>query len=226
MPVIIFNGPPGCGKDAACLFYKNMGYTHLSFKEELFKETFRFFGVSKEWFMEGYEDRAIKEEPVSELQIAGKKLSRRDALIYVSEQYIKVKYGKDYFGKQLVKQMTAEGLFCVSDGGFQEELSPIINRFGAESIIIVQLTREGCDFSSDSRRYFNGNLVEEFVLESETPIFKNHILPNQFPIRTYRVHNNGSIRMFHETLQKIHDKESNERKINKKEEGSTDSDIT
>jgi hypothetical protein len=225
LPVVIFNGPPGCGKDAACLLYKNMGYTHLSFKEELFKETFNFFGVSKEWFMKGYEDRAVKEKAVPELKVNDKSLSRRDAMIYVSEQYIKVKYGKDYFGKQLSKQITSEGLFCVSDGGFQEELSPIINKFGAESITIIQLTREGCDFSSDSRRYFNGNLVQEFMLGKETPIVKCHFLPDQFPIRTYRVHNNDSIESFHRTLQAIHEKESNDRKINQKAEGVTDKDI-
>ena len=84
MPVVIFNGPPGCGKDAACLLYKNMGYTHLSFKEELFKETFKFFGVSKEWFMKGYENRDIKEKPVPQLKVSGKSFSRRDAMIYVS----------------------------------------------------------------------------------------------------------------------------------------------
>lgn len=225
MPVVIFNGPPGCGKDAACLFYKNMGYKHLSFKEELFKETFKFFGVSKEWFMKGYEDRSVKEKPVPELRISGKMLSRRDAMIYVSEKYIKVKYGKDFFGQKLAKQMTADGLFCVSDGGFQEELSPIINKFGAESITIIQLTREGCDFSSDSRRYFNGNLIEEFILGTETSIVKCHFLPDQFPIRTYRVHNNDSIESFHRTLHAIHEKESNGRKINQKEEGDTDSNI-
>lgn len=222
MPVIIFNGPPGTGKDAACLFFQNLGYKHLSFKEELFRETFRFFGVSKGWFMKGYEDRSIKEKPVPELRISGKMLSRRDAMIYVSEKYIKVKYGKDYFGKKLAEQMTHDGLFCVSDGGFQEELTPIINKFGAESITLVQLTRKGCDFSSDSRRYFNGNLVEEFILGKESPIIKSHMLPDQFPIRTYRVHNNGSINKFHSTLQLIHEKENNDRKINQKEEGDAD----
>ena len=225
MPVVIFNGPPGCGKDAACLLYKNMGYTHLSFKEELFKETFKFFGVSKAWFMKGYENRDIKEKPMPQLKVSGKSFSRRDAMIYVSEKFIKPKYGKDYFGKQLANQMTSEGLFCVSDGGFQEELSPIINKFGAESITIIQLTREGCDFSSDSRRYFNGNLVQEFMLGKETPIVKCHFLPDQFPIRTYRVHNNDSIESFHRTLRAIHEKESNDRKINQKAEGVTDKDI-
>jgi hypothetical protein len=225
LPVVIFNGPPGCGKDAACLFYQNIGYKHLSFKEELFKETFKFFGVSKGWFMKGYENRDIKEKPVGQLRVNGTSFSRRDAMIYVSEQFIKPKYGKDYFGKQLSKRMTEDGLFCVSDGGFQEELSPIINKFGAESITIIQLTREGCDFSSDSRRYFNGNLVQEFILGKETPIVKSHLLPDQFPIRTYRVHNNDSIESFYRTLQAIHEKESNDRKINQKEEGDTDKNI-
>ena len=175
--------------------------------------------------MEGYENRDIKEKPMPQLKVSGKSFSRRDAMIYVSEQFIKPKYGKDYFGKQLSKQMTPEGLFCVSDGGFQEELSPIINKFGAESITIIQLTREGCDFSSDSRRYFNGNLVQEFMLGKETPIIKCHFLPDQFPIRTYRVHNNDSIESFHRTLQAIHEKESNDRKINQKAEGVTDKNI-
>jgi hypothetical protein len=219
LPVVIFNGPPGCGKDAACLFYKSIGYTHLSFKEELFKETIRFFGVSRDWFMEGYDNRDIKEKPVSELQIAGKKLSRRDAMIYVSEKYIKPKYGKEYFGTQLSKNMNETDLFCVSDGGFQEELSPIINKFGAENITIIQLTREGCNFSSDSRRYLNGNLINEFILGKETSIVQCHILPEQLNISTYRVHNNGTLEEFHGTLQMIHEKEVNGRKINKKEKG-------
>lgn len=222
MAVLIFNGPPGCGKDAACSFYETLGYTHLSFKEELFKETIRFFGVSREWFMEGYNNREIKETPVPELRIAGKKLSRRDAMIYVSEDYIKPKYGKEYFGKKLAEQITIDGNFCVSDGGFQEELSPIINKFGAEIIVVIQLTREGCNFSSDSRRYFNGNLVEEIVLGKQTPIIKSHLLPEQPYIRTYRVHNNGTKDEFYSAIQMIHEKESNGRKINKKEKGDTD----
>ena len=140
-------------------------------------------------------------------------------MIYVYEKFIKPKYGEDYFGKRLSDQMTNTGLFCVSDGGFQEELTPIINKFGAGSITLVQLTREGCDFSSDSRRYFDGILVEEFILGKETPLVKCHLLPTKFPIRTYRVHNNDSIESFHRTLQTIHEKESNDRKINQKEEG-------
>ena len=217
MRVIIFNGPPGSGKDEACIFFKNIGYVHLSFKDQLFKETFDFFNVSKHWFMEGYEIRKIKEKPVSQLMVNDLMLSRRDAMIHVSENIIKPKYGKSYFGLKISEQIVGDMLYCISDGGFEEELSPIINKIGAENIAIVQLTREGCDFSSDSRRYINGVITEEFVLDKKTEIQKHHVLDNKFPIRTYRVHNNSSIEDFHAVLQLIHEKENNGREIIKKE---------
>jgi hypothetical protein len=207
--IVIFNGPPGAGKDEACLFFKQLGYKHLSFKEELFKETFKYFNVSSEWFMNDYNNRSVKEMPVEELQVDGIMLSRRDAMIYVSEKYIKPKFGSDYFGQQLSNHIDKDGNFSVSDGGFIEELTPIINRVGADNIILVQLTREGCDFSSDSRRYFNGNLVKEFVLDKETPISTEHVLTKKNPIRTYRVHNNGTANEYHMALNAIHEKESN-----------------
>lgn len=207
--IIIFNGPPGAGKDEACLYLKKLGYKHLSFKDELFKETFKFFGVSKGWFMKGYENRSIKEKPVPQLKVSGNMLSRRDAMIYVSEKYIKPKYGNDYFGKQLAKHINKEGNFSVSDGGFAEELVPIINKVGTDNIVLVQLTRDGCDFSSDSRRYFNGDLIQEFILGGETSIAEEHILSKKFPIRTYRVHNNGTVNEFHMALNSIHEKENN-----------------
>lgn len=207
--IVIFNGPPGAGKDEACLFFKQLGYKHLSFKEELFKETFKYFNVSAEWFMNDYNNRSVKEMPVEELKVDGVQLSRRDAMIYVSEKYIKPKFGSDYFGQQLSNHIDKDGNFSVSDGGFIEELTPIINRVGADNIILVQLTREGCDFSSDSRRYFNGNLVKEFVLDKETPISAEHVLTKKIPIRTYRVHNNGTVKEFHMALNSIHEKESN-----------------
>ena len=217
--IVIFNGPPGTGKDIACLYFKKLGYNHLSFKDELFKETFKFFDVSKEWFMEGYNDRSIKELPVQELRVDGKALSRRDAMIYVSEKYIKPKYGKEFFGAKLAEQIKYDCFYCVSDGGFEEELTPVINKIGADNVILVQLTRDGCDFSSDSRKYFNGSLVKEFVLGRETSISKFHILSKKFDIRTYRVHNNGTLEEFHGVLRTIHEKERNVQ--NKKSKGDT-----
>lgn len=215
MSVIIFNGPPGSGKDAACEFFKRYGFEHLSFKEELFKETFKFFNVSKEWFMEGYNDRSVKEKNVPELEVNGNMLSRRDAMIYVSEEYIKPKYGDDYFGLQASKRIQPDRNYCFSDGGFASELFPIINKIGLSDICIVQLTRDGCDFSSDSRRYIDGEILQEYVIDKKTEISKIHILDQKFPIRTYRIHNNGNIEEFKTILHKIYEKESNEQQGSK-----------
>lgn len=213
--IVIFNGPPGTGKDEACLYLKKLGYKHLSFKEELFKATTDYYGVSLDWFLEGYNDRSIKEKPESRLD----GFSRRQAMIYVSEEIIKPTHGKEFFGSKLAKQIEDDCFYCVSDGGFEEELTPVINKIGADNIILVQLTRDGCDFSSDSRKYFNGNLIEEFVLRKETSIANFDILSKKFDIRTYRVHNNGTIEEFHGVLLKIHEKESDVQ--NKKTKGDT-----
>jgi len=204
--IVIFNGPPGSGKDAAASYFKKLGFKHLSFKHVLFRETAREFDVSYNWFMDDYDNREVKERPEERLR----GLSRREALIYTSEEVIKPRYGKDFFGVCVAKEVRDDVDYCISDGGFVEELVPLINRVGADNIILVQLTREGCDYSSDSRRYFNGNLVKEYVIGESTPIIKEHVLAHEFPIRTYRVHNNGSLTEFHHALKDIHTKECNE----------------
>lgn len=204
--IVIFNGPPGSGKDEAALYFKRRGFKHLSFKYVLFRETVKEFGVSYDWFMNDYDNRLVKERPEEKLR----GMSRRESLIYTSEEVIKPKYGKDFFGVQVSKEVRDGVDYCISDGGFVEELVPLINRVGADNMVLVQLTREGCDYSSDSRRYFNGNVVKEYVIENCTQIIREHVLPQEFPIRTYRVHNNGSLTEFHQVLHDIHEKECNE----------------
>jgi hypothetical protein len=207
--IFILNGPPGSGKDSACSILKILGYKHLSFKYHLFRETAKYFNISIDWFMDGYDDRRIKER--SEDWLNG--FSRREALIYVSEEIIKPTHGSDYFGKKAAEEMQPNVLYCFSDGGFKEELQPIINKLGTENIILIQLTREGCSFSSDSRRYISGTNIQEYVLGKETPIQKTYILDGNMPIKTYRVHNNSTEEEFHSVLIQIHEKESNARKI-------------
>jgi hypothetical protein len=204
--IFLFNGPPGSGKDEACKFCKSKGFTHLSFKTQLFIETAKLFGVDLDWFMSEYE--SAKEIKVKELN----GMSRRQALIYTSEVHIKPIYGLDYFGKKVAEEMYSNTDYCFSDCGFNDEVIPIINKLGADAIILIQLTREGCDFSSDSRRYINGTLIEEFILGKNTPLNELYLLKEHMPIKTYRVHNNSTASDFHAVLQKIHEKEQNARK--------------
>jgi broad-specificity NMP kinase len=114
--IIIFNGPPGSGKDEAASYFKLRGFKHLSFKYVLFQETLSFFGVDEEWFMNGYNDRTVKERPEDLLD----GMSRREAMIYVSEVITKPAFGNDIFGVHVASEIEDEKDYAVSDGGFEE----------------------------------------------------------------------------------------------------------
>jgi hypothetical protein len=204
MKYIIFNGPPGSGKDEACHFLKvNYGYRHLQFKDQLFIDTAEYFNVSLDWFLSDYDNRSTKEMPVKELN----GFSRRAALIHVSEDIVKKKYGKDYYGLKTAEKIDSVSDYCFSDGGFIEEVLPVINTVGQDNICIVQLYRNGCYFSSDSRNYINGILEEEFGNSQSWSHFKN--TQEDLPIRMYRVNNDASVSNFHQNIRKILRKEAN-----------------
>lgn len=201
---VIFNGPPGSGKDEACHFLKaNYGFKHLQLKYQLFIDTAQYYGVSIEWFMNDYNDRTLKELPRDELN----GLSKRQALIHVSENVMKPKFGKDYYGQVTAEKVDRVSSYCFSDGGFIEEIIPIINTVGQEKICIVQLYRVGCSFSSDSRNYINGILQDDLGTNQESQI--QNLEPPTLPIRMYRLHNNTSVSDFHQNIRKILRKEAN-----------------
>jgi hypothetical protein len=197
--IIIFNGPPGAGKDEAANIFKLHQFEHLSFKEELFKATFTEFCVSEEWFMAGYDDRTIKERPEKELR--GR--SRRQALIYTSEDEIKPKFGKSFFGDKVASRVTQGRNYVISDGGFSEEVQPLIDKVGAEEVLVIQLTRSGCSFEGDSRRYINGDFRQEYAVGGKTKIPAEYILETKLACPVYRFHNNSSLPDFHTELTKL-----------------------
>ena len=199
--IVIFNGPPAAGKDEATAQFINRGFKHLSFKDVLIDETCKYFKVTRESFMHGYDDRNVKEEPVSALMCR----SRREALIHVSEDIIKPKYGKSFFGEKVAEKIQDGVHYAISDGGFSEEIAPILERISAEDIILVQLLREGCSYSSDSRRYFNGDLKKEIIVGKPSFINEEDILPTKLPLHTFRIHNNGCLDAFHSALTDVHD---------------------
>lgn len=206
--ILLFNGPPASGKDQAAGYFKAKGYKHLSFKHQLFKETFKYFGVSEDWFMEDYDNRIVKEQP--SIHLGG--LSRREALIYTSETVIKPKKGLDYFGKMVAEEIDTTKDYVISDGGFADELIPIINKIGSDSFVLVQIVREGCDYSKDSRRYIDGKIVHEYVLSHKTAIDPKYVLDHKFDdVRTHRIHNNSSINDLNTALEEIYEKECNVR---------------
>lgn len=202
--ITIFNGPPGSGKDEACSHLVSIfGFKHLSFKEQLIDDTIDYFSVNRKWFLDGYDIRAVKERPEELLR----GLSRRQALIHVSENVMKPKFGASFYGDKVAAKIDCVSRYCVSDGGFNEEIMPIINTSGSDSILIIQLLRDGCSFIHDSRRYFNGVVSDEIIIGNQSHINDAHVYIDKVPVKTYRIHNNGSLKDFFQAIRNIHIKE-------------------
>lgn len=201
--IIIFNGPPGSGKDHACEVLSKefgLGFIHLSFKYELFKAVINYYNVDKNWFMEGYNDRKRKDEPEPLLNF----LSRRQAMIHVSEDIIKPQYGNDYFGKMSSKAIKQGHHYCFSDGGFPVESIPLINT--GEEVILFQLMRDGCDFSQDSRKYMVNlkGCKKEITIGSQTVLGPDNFdFSKPLDIDLYRIHNNGTASEFTKALAQL-----------------------
>ena len=196
--IVIFNGPPGSGKDDACLKMMEYGYIHLSFKGELYKEVVDFYNVDYNWFMEGYANRDIKEN-VREQRLGWK--TRREAMIYVAESVIKPFHGKDYFGKKVLDQIDPTKNYCISDAGYAEEVQPLVDAFGEELISIIQIERTDCDFSSDKRRYIgepNSGTFPVYHNQEKKPIEEpREFIKTNFSVDTYMIRNNTTLENFH-----------------------------
>lgn len=171
--VIILNGPPNSGKDVIAEELSALtGMKHSRFKTALYEYTASLFKLDVALVKELATNRDTKEVPHSCFtlpysQVVGLyrylektaprltsycQISPREALVYASELQAKPKHGKDYFGKLAAMALFAEGN-VFSDGGFPEELTPIVETAGAENVFIIRLYREGTSFAGDSRNY-------------------------------------------------------------------------
>ena len=189
--VLIMNAPPGAGKDtlagdddwcqlvgdillADYQFDKGGRFScdveHISFKSGMFDILPSVLhvgldpdGVSE--FYDRYDDRALKEQPWDKL--GG--LSPRQFMIFLSENFMKVVFGKDVFGKFSARLASypvygAGGEVCVfSDGGFTEEVNEVAKAVGAENVYVLQWEAEGCSFDNDSRRYLSSDEIIDGV---------------------------------------------------------------
>jgi len=167
--IIIFNGPPMSGKDLFADLLRSyilkvsinkdllLYPTRPTFKSSLVDFTKKYYIIDDNEWDKRYDNRKLKETPWDKLN----GLSQREALIDMSENKIKPTLGKDFFGKAMVinlKNTESQGSKIkdypiISDGGFKEELQPLIDEFGADKIVVFRLHREGYDFSGDSRGY-------------------------------------------------------------------------
>jgi hypothetical protein len=154
-PRIIFvQGPPGSGKDAiGTLLSKRIPNSKIvKFAEVLKNRTHALYGLyDKYGFLPHYAFDATKDQPSPDFL----GLTPRQAYIAVSETYFKPQHGKDVFGVFLAAQLKTDGtVYIVTDSGFPAEAKPIIEKFGDDQCVVLQMFRRGKTFAGDSRGYW------------------------------------------------------------------------
>lgn len=170
MKVIILNGPIGSGKDTIAARLVEMfrgtwaddtAVARWCFKDELWRclgEHFMLSDIDLKRLKARHDDRALKEIPVHSLG----NLSTRQALIYISEDVMKPRLGKDVFGWYAAATLAdlkecGYRMAIGSDGGFIEELRPIARKY--ETYVFRLLGRGS--YEGDSRRYLEPEETEQ-----------------------------------------------------------------
>lgn len=166
---IILNGAPESGKDSLKKEFfhlrpysmPSMWIEHGSFAKPL-KDILQIkFNLTNEEVQELDSNHVLKNTPQD--RFGGK--SWRDCCMYLSVD-LKKEFGEDYFGKHMIKRI--EQTFntntsfsrqfpslIISDSGFDLEVVPIIDKFGADNVHVIKIIREGFDFKKDSRKYLD-----------------------------------------------------------------------
>ena len=169
---IILNAPPNAGKDTVAeALCEAIGAIHMEMKDHLYTVTASLFNMPRVKLNEMCTDRDRKDRQTQLLvlpidkynllcRITGSKpvrgvspkschaISPREALIYTSELVVKPSFGRDYFGKIANANIQPCGA-VFSDGGFDDELPPIL--IGQSDVYIIKFNREGCTWDGDSR---------------------------------------------------------------------------
>ena len=216
--IVIFNAAPNAGKDVSADYmhsYFQSGQ-RLSFKEALYEDTAKYFDIDVNDLIEYHEDRSLKEQ-ASEmfpkydkhslkqyffalLFVIGAVFyirylmslgyySSREALIHVSENIIKPKLGKDYYGLKVLDKVSSstERFSFASDGGFRSEILPLLD--AGYNVYIVHLERLGATFDNDSRKLLT---EDDFKGEDGSMKYKN--------LKFVKMDNNGSLDDLYKTI--------------------------
>lgn len=163
---VVLNGPPGCGKDTIANILVGKGDTDIGnfipmvkhqFKDALYEHTAKHFNVDLDRFIHFASDRELKDS-TSLAGLGGR--TPRQALIHVSEDIFKPRFGNNYFGKveaervrELIGRMDSSTTVIYPDGGFPDEVLELDAVF--DHVLIIRLHRDGFDFSGDSRDYIS-----------------------------------------------------------------------
>jgi len=148
MKVLLFNGPPGSGKDTiarAVLPFLPGRVDTFKLAQPIRNWVCSTLGVPDEW-IEGH-----KADPFP--TFGG---TVREAMIWYSESVMKPRFGPTVFADILVRNLAAStaAYATVTDCGFQTEVDVV--RREHPTAHLFQMHRDGCSFKGDSRYWVWG----------------------------------------------------------------------
>lgn len=179
--IIFLTGKPGTGKDTLAIALNDyMRSPHLKLGDPLMNIMKIMFNIDDEYIEEINKDRKLKELPSDVFH--GK--SYRECMIWMAEECIKPKFGKDFFIKNLINRIENtkfKDIFLVSDLGFKnDELSHIDGE--KYKTYIIKIKRNDIDSSVvDSREDIDENLfatidndgsIENFIAKGKDIFMK------------------------------------------------------
>lgn len=141
MKIIALNGPAGSGKDTLASLLIPLGYQHYKFSSPLKGALSQFLPSSI--------DPAIHKD-----HILPNGLTVRQALISLSEDWVKPTFGQAHFGELLAHQLKScsHTRVVLSDSRFAEELTPTLE---LGTVLVVRIYRPGHSFEGDSGSYYD-----------------------------------------------------------------------
>ena len=158
--IYILNAPPASGKDTLSDYLvKEHGWCKEQMKTPLFTIAAAMLGLTLEQFMLLYSNREWKETYHQTI-----KMTPRQLLILISEDFVKPVCGQNAFGVLATRRLLLQDIdknTVFSDGGFVEEIKPLVETFGKETVIVIRIHRKGCTFDGDSRSYITDKQADE-----------------------------------------------------------------
>jgi hypothetical protein len=208
---IVLNGPPGSGKDFAAKLlvpFINQEYPwvqarHMKFAKPLKEAVHKLLAIPHS----PEEMEGDKKDEKTRLFYG---MSPREAYIAMSEDFAKKHFGTDVFGRLAVRQMQfAANTNCAvfSDGGFVEELLPVIDFVGIKHFLIIEISasRNGkvLTFANDSRDYVAASLRMK-LHDERGPATASKLnvisIPNDFDREIFTLLATGAAKKFFDKL--------------------------
>jgi hypothetical protein len=151
--VVLFNGPPGSGKDyAAKQVWWGDGNFRFARMAYAMKASFAgLMGLTmNEWDeVPGYETQEEKNRVIPALGV-----SCRQWLINYSEKHMKPLYGERIWGKLFTARHVLSPIpILMPDSGFEVEIDHLSETYGMQNLLLLRIYRAGYDYSGDSRGY-------------------------------------------------------------------------